>query len=142
MENSKNNEENVAITLEKIPILNNPNLSVIEDIGMKEDDSVADIIFQNMEVEDKNNDNDENSRDSEFSITDSDEGKKIVTKSERMGGNLELEQWTPEAIIDHLGPVVDRATKVWHFINGKEKNPPLNYVIPCGAKEYLPEAYG
>ena len=84
------------------------------------------------------------SSDSEFSVTDSDseEGEKSASKLEGMDGNLELEEWTPEAIVEYLRPVVNRAKKVWHFINGKENNPPFNYVIPCGATEYLPEDYG
>ena len=109
---------------------------------MKEDEIAADVTSPIIEGVDNNFDTDENSSDSEFSITDSDEGEKTVTKSEEVGGNLELEELTLEAILEHLGPVVDRAKKVWHFINEKEKSPPLNYVIPCGATEYLPEAYG
>ena len=66
----------------------------------------------------------------------------VASKSEVLGGDIELQTWTVEAILQHLGPILDRARKVWKFKNGVTKEPPLDFVVPCGAVDYLPKSYG
>ena len=127
-------EEEKNEVQEKLPL-------IIEEVETKEKEIISEDIPPLVEEPDNKSVIDDTSSNNDFSITDSDEGEKSAAKLEGMGGNLELEQWTNEAILEHLGPVVDRAKTVWKFLNGKEKSPPLNYVIPCGAIEYLPEAY-
>ena len=144
MEKMKNTEEDVLPIEDPITELNETLPIVMEIADKMEDKIILDDIPTVMDqVEGELTENDQSS-DSEFSITDSDSdtGEKSASKLEGMGGSMELQEWTPEAIVECLGPVVDRAKKVWYFINGKENDPPLNYVIPCGATEYLPEAYG
>ena len=76
---------------------------IVEEVETKEKEIISEDIPPLVEDTDDKSVIDDTSSNSDFSITDSDEGEKSAAKLEGMGGNLELEQWTNEAILEHLG---------------------------------------
>ena len=71
---------------------------------MKEDNITVDVIPTVMDQVNGELITNDQSSDSEFSVTDSDsdEGEKSAAKLEGMSGNMELQEWTSEAIVEFL----------------------------------------
>ena len=91
--------------------IKDPQSIVIGEVETKGEKMLVNKISPLVEEIDTGSEDEEKSSDSEFSITDSNEGEMSVSKLEGMGGNLGLEEWTQEAILKFLRPVVDRAKK-------------------------------